>query len=411
MYSPSIWLHSSAEIADLARRLQKPIYGVSTEAQLLREQDLKNKPEIGQNSLGPGDAGVEEGRLLEIVNVNPEAILFSGFRYPAFEESVYIHQSEEVKQQLSLLDVFLRKHKYKQEEGASNDKISYAEDMPRFYYQYYMIVCDMLSTKKSQESKGKDNSGNDPDDGGDEDPSGDDSGEEESDDEDDDEGNKFVKTKKGRTFKKPHILEGIDAVLVKTPDLWFELGAEVAIRCCYTKYRIDFIKTTTEEFIQIFRQSFLHATNPDVAEVVHAIKINCTIDLFHQNLPNLLFLCGPKFETDTLSCRRTVLIIAECFGQVHDDAAVPVQYCHAERRFLDFPIVLREKVLHVLRGEGPANGRGGPRLTRRTYRQMPRGVGEWLAEGGGVDSGDSTLPAMLSLSRAELYLPRDIIQL
>eukprot|EP00956_Cyclotella_meneghiniana_P040301 scaffold192078_cov43-Cyclotella_meneghiniana.AAC.1 len=63
--------------------------------------------------------------------MNPEAILVSGIRFPHCHEYVYLGQSDEIKRELSVLDSFMRKHRYQNiDAGARSDMISYAEDMP-----------------------------------------------------------------------------------------------------------------------------------------------------------------------------------------------------------------------------------------------------------------------------------------
>eukprot|EP00956_Cyclotella_meneghiniana_P032619 scaffold90387_cov25-Cyclotella_meneghiniana.AAC.2 len=201
-------------------------FGISEEAHQMVALDLEQNPMQAQINLPVREGGEEEGNLPLVFNMNPEAILVSGIRFPHCHEYVYMGQSDEVKRELSVLDSFMRKHRYQNIEGARSDMISFAEDMPMFYYNYFRILT------------GSDSCGNpgDPDDG---DPGGNSEGDEsdsDDDNEDDDdsssnnESEEQQKKKSSKGSKKPSILEGLDAVLVSDKKLSFELGAELAIK-------------------------------------------------------------------------------------------------------------------------------------------------------------------------------------
>ena len=197
-------------------------FGISEEAHQMVALDLQQNPMQGQINLPVREGGEQEGILPLAFNMNPEAILVSGIRFPHCHEYVYMGQSDEIKRELSVLDSFMRKHRYQNiDAGARSDMISYAEDMPMFYYNCYRILTG---------SEG-DPDGEDPGDNSDGD--GSDSDEDDNDDDDDDSSsnNKRPQKKKpSKRSKKPSILDGLDAVLVSNKKLWYELGAELAIK-------------------------------------------------------------------------------------------------------------------------------------------------------------------------------------
>eukprot|EP00956_Cyclotella_meneghiniana_P002609 scaffold3057_cov65-Cyclotella_meneghiniana.AAC.1 len=188
--------------------------------------DLQQNPMQAQITLPVRDGGEAEGNLPPVFNMNPEAILLSGLRFPHCHEYVYMGLSDDVKRELSVLDSFMRKHRYQNTEGARSDMISYAEDMPMFYYNYYMILTGSDSCGNNGDPDGEDPGDNGDGDGSD------------SDDHDDEEDNddrssnkeRPQKKKSSKGSKKPSILEGLDAVLVSNKKLWFQLGAELAIK-------------------------------------------------------------------------------------------------------------------------------------------------------------------------------------
>eukprot|EP00956_Cyclotella_meneghiniana_P028260 scaffold65189_cov41-Cyclotella_meneghiniana.AAC.2 len=201
-------------------------FGISEEAHQMVALDLQQNPMQAQINLPVREGGEEEGILPLVFNMNPEAILVSGIRFPHCHEYVYMGQSDEIKRELSVLDSFMRKRRYQNIEGARSDMISYAEDMPMFYYNYYRI----LTGSDSCGNEG-DPDGEDPGDNSDGDGSDFDDDDNNDDDDDSSSNNKRPQKKKpSKGSKKPSILEGLDAVLVFNKKLWYELGAELAIK-------------------------------------------------------------------------------------------------------------------------------------------------------------------------------------
>ena len=96
---------------------------VNAQAQLLAEQGLEDNPVIGEFGLGSDDNDVVlmpsmlilvQSSSLDPFTLTVKTVFTSGFRM--------LH---DVKQQLSVLDAFLRKHKYKPEKGGREDRIFY----------------------------------------------------------------------------------------------------------------------------------------------------------------------------------------------------------------------------------------------------------------------------------------------